>query len=290
MDSISPLIYAAVKQIFHIGTFMIVQSDSALAGSLFCKGEVWLCGAGPGDPELLTLRAVQALGQADLILHDALPGRGALRHARRGAEILAVGKRKGATPVSQARINARLVAGARAGLRVLRLKGGDPFTFGRGGEEAEACDVAGITWRIIPGISAGMAAPAAAGIPITHRGMASAVIFVTAHDETGALPDLNWDALARSGGTIAAFMALSRLDELALRLLAGGLPATTPVALISQASLPCQVTLRSTLGLCTLDARRAVLATPCMIIIGAVAALGMKAVNRQVQEFHHATG
>ncbi|MEI6160055.1 MAG: uroporphyrinogen-III C-methyltransferase [Roseococcus sp.] len=269
---------------------MNVQYLSALAGTQFPAGEVWLCGAGPGDPDLLTLRAVQALAQADLILHDALPGRAALRHARRGAEIIAVGKRKGAAPVPQAKINARLVAGARAGLRVLRLKGGDPFTFGRGGEEALACEAAGITWRVIPGISAGMAAPAAAGIPITHRGMASAVTFVTAHDETGALPDLNWTALAKSGGTIAAFMALSRLDELALRLLAGGLLAETPATLISQASLPGQAILRSTLGQCTLDARRAGLPTPAMVIIGAVAALGVQTVTKTLGGLRHAHG
>ncbi len=269
---------------------MIVQSFSALAGAQFPAGEVWLCGAGPGDPDLLTLRAVQALSQADLILHDALPGRAALRHARRSAEIIAVGKRKGAAPVPQARINARLVAGARAGLRVLRLKGGDPFTFGRGGEESLACEAAGIPWRVIPGISAGMAAPAAAGIPITHRGMASAVTFVTAHDETGALPELNWRALAQSGGTIAAFMALSRLDELALRLLAGGLVPTTPVALISAASLPGQSILRSTLGQCTLDSRRAALPTPTMIIIGAVAALGVQVRTQPLGGLRHAHG
>ncbi len=269
---------------------MTVQSSSALAGSQFPAGEVWLCGAGPGDPELLTLRAVQALGQADLILHDSLPGRSALRHARRSAEIVAVGKRKGAAPVPQAKINARLIAGARAGLRVLRLKGGDPFTFGRGGEEALACAAAGIPWRVIPGISAGMAAPAAAGIPITHRGMASAVTFVTAHDETGALPELNWAALAQAGGTIAAFMALSRLDELALRLLAGGLSAATPVALISQASLPGQVVLRSTLGQCTLEARRAALATPTLVIIGAVAALGLSLTPHALGGLRHAHG
>jgi uroporphyrin-III C-methyltransferase len=269
---------------------MIVKYASALAGPQFPAGEVWLCGAGPGDPDLLTLRAVQALGQADLILHDALPGRAALRHARRGADIVAVGKRKGAAPVPQAKINALLVAGARAGLRVLRLKGGDPFTFGRGGEEALACTAAGITWRVIPGISAGMAAPAAAGIPITHRGMASAVTFLTAHDENGALPDLNWGALAQSGGTIAAFMALSRLDELALRLLAGGLSAQTPVTLISQASMPGQAILRSTLGPCTLDARRAGLPSPAMIIIGAVAALGDRAVAETLGGSRHASG
>lgn len=252
---------------------MDVQLASALAGRSFPPGEVWLVGAGPGDPDLLTLKAVRALEQADLVLHDALPGRSVLRHVRRGSEIVAVGKRKGAAPVPQAKINARLVAGARAGLRVVRLKGGDPFVFGRGGEEALACEAAGIPWRVIPGISAGLAAPAAASIPLTHRGTASAVTFVTAHDETGGLPALDWAALARTGGTIAAFMALSRLDELTLRLLAGGLAPSTPVAIVAQATHPGEAQLRTTLGACTLDARRAALPTPALVVIGDVVGL-----------------
>lgn len=247
---------------------MDVQFASALAGRSFPPGEVWLVGAGPGDPDLLTLKAVRALEQADLVLHDALPGRAVLRHVRQGAEIVAVGKRKGAAPIPQAKINARLVAGARAGLRVVRLKGGDPFVFGRGGEEALACEAAGVAWRVIPGVSAGLAAPATAGIPLTHRGTASAVTFVTAHDESGALPAIDWNALARTGGTIAAFMALSRLDELALRLLAGGLPPSTPVAIVAQATLPGEARLRTTLGTCTLDARRSALPTPALVVIG----------------------
>ncbi|WP_424812547.1 uroporphyrinogen-III C-methyltransferase [Roseococcus sp. YIM B11640] len=249
---------------------MDVDLDSALGGRFFAPGEVWLIGAGPGDPDLLTLRAVQALGQADLVLHDALPGRAVLRHVRPGAEIVAVGKRKGAAPVSQARINARLVAGARAGKRVVRLKGGDPFIFGRGGEEALACEEAGIRWRIVPGVTSGLAAPAAAGIPLTHRGTASAVTFLTAHGEDGALPEMDWAALARTGGTLAIFMGLSRLDELALRLLAAGMAPSTPVALVAQATLPGEAALHTTLGTCTLDARRAELPTPTMIVIGQV--------------------
>nr|WP_314074345.1 uroporphyrinogen-III C-methyltransferase [uncultured Roseococcus sp.] len=249
---------------------MNVQFTSTLAGRNFPPGEVWLIGAGPGDPELLTVKAVRALEQADLVLHDALPGRAVLQHIRSGAEVVAVGKRKGAAPVPQARINARLVAGALAGKRVVRLKGGDPFIFGRGGEEALACEASGIPWRVVPGISAGLAAPAAAAIPLTHRGTASAVTFVTAHDETGALPALDWEALARTGGTITAFMALSRLDEVALRLLAGGLPPTTPVAIVACATLPGETGLRTTLGTCTLDARRAALPTPALVVIGNV--------------------
>ena len=253
----------------------VVEYGSALAsGDGPRPGEVWLVGAGPGDPGLLTLRAAEALRRADLVLHDALPGRAVLRLVRSGAKIVPVGKRKGAAPLSQAAINARLVAGARAGLRVVRLKGGDPFVFGRGGEEAAALAAAGIRWRVVPGVSAGLAAPAAAGIPLTHRGVSSAVTFVTGHDETGGLPGkVDWSVLARSGGTIAAFMALTRLDEIALRLLAEGLSPETPVAVVSEASLPGQAVLRTTLGACTLEARRAALKTPALVVIGDAAGL-----------------
>jgi uroporphyrin-III C-methyltransferase len=253
----------------------VVEYGSALAtGDGPRPGEVWLVGAGPGDPGLLTMRAAEALRRADLVLHDALPGRAVLRLVGAGAKIIPVGKRKGAAPLSQAAINARLVAGARAGLRVVRLKGGDPFVFGRGGEEAAALAAAGIPWRVVPGVSAGLAAPAAAGIPLTHRGVSSAVTFVTGHDETGGLPGkVDWSVLARAGGTIAAFMALTRLDEIALRLLAEGLRPETPVVVVSEASLPGQAVLRTTLGACTLDARRAALATPALVVIGEAAGL-----------------
>ncbi len=228
----------------------------------------------PAYPGLLTLRAAEALKRADLVLHDALPGRAVLRLVRAGATILAVGKRKGAAPLNQAAINKRLIEGARAGQRVVRLKGGDPFIFGRGGEEALALSAAGIPWQVVPGVSAGAAAPAAAGIPLTHRGLASAVTFVTGHDESGSLPEnVDWAALAKTGGTIAGFMALSRLDEIALRLLAGGLPPETPVAVVAQATLPGQVVLHATLGTCTLEARRAALPTPALVVIGQVVGL-----------------
>jgi uroporphyrin-III C-methyltransferase len=238
-------------------------------------GEVWLVGAGPGDPGLLTLKAAEALRRADLVLHDSLPGRAVLRLVRPGATILCVGKRKGLAPMPQAKINARLVAGARAGQRVVRLKGGDPFVFGRGGEEAMALREAGIPWRVVPGVSAGLAAPAAAGIPLTHRGVASAVTFVTGHDRDGNLPGtVDWESLARAGGTIAAFMALTKLDEIALRLLAAGRSPATPVAVVAHASMPGQAVLRTTLGTCTLEARRATgLTTPALVVIGEVAGL-----------------
>lgn len=236
-------------------------------------GEVWLVGAGPGDPDLLTLRAASALRNADLVLHDALPGRGVLRLVRQGAAIIAVGKRKAVQATPQATIISRMIAGARAGQRVVRLKGGDPFLFGRGGEEAIALTAAGIPWRIVPGVTAGTAAPAAAGIPVTHRGAASAVTFVTGHDESGRLPEsVDWDALARSGATLVAFMALTALDTIAVRLLAAGMAAGTPVAIISHASMPTEATLGTTLGACTLAARRAGVPTPALVVIGQVAA------------------
>lgn len=236
-------------------------------------GEVWLVGAGPGDPDLLTLRAVAAIGEADVILHDRLAV-AALAHARPDAVRVAVGKRKGAAELPQAEITRRLIAEARAGRRVVRLKGGDPFLFGRGGEETAALTAAGIPWRVVPGVTSGTAAPAAAGIPLTHRGLASAVTFVTGHDESGGLPgSVDWEALARLGGTIAAFMALTRLDEIALRLLAAGRAPETPVAVIAQGTLPGQAVLRTTLGACTLAARRAALSTPALVVIGEVAGL-----------------
>lgn len=268
---------------------MKIERRTALAPARFPAGEVWLVGAGPGHPDLLTLRAVQALGQADLVLHDALPGRAVLHHVRRGAEIIAVGKRKGSAPVPQAETNARIVAAAQAGLRVLRLKGGDPFIFGRGGEEAAACDAAGIRWRVIPGVSSGLAAPALAGIPLTHRGLSRAVTFLTAHDETGGLAPIDWTAVARLGGTVAVFMGLSRLDEVALRLISGGRAASTPVAVMSQASLPGQRSVQSTLGTCTLDVRRGALASPALVVIGEVAALGLTlpADDAAAERLHH---
>ena len=237
-------------------------------------GHVALVGAGPGDPELLTLRAAALLAQADVVMHDTLAGRAALAHMRRGAEAIAVGKQKARAPMKQARINALLVDLARAGRRVVRLKGGDPFVFGRGGEEALALAAAGIPFRIVPGVSAGLAAPAAASIPVTHRGVASAVTFITGHDETGALPEaLDWGAIARAGQTIVAFMALSVIDSLVLKLLAAGRGAAEPVAVIARATLSDQAVLFTTLGQATLAVKRAAIASPATIVVGQVVAL-----------------
>jgi uroporphyrin-III C-methyltransferase len=222
----------------------------------------------------LTLKAVSALGQADVILHDALAGRAALANARRGVEIIAVGKRKAAPSLPQAKITALLIAHARASRRVVRLKGGDPFVFGRGGEEMVALARAGIPVEVVPGVSAGTAGPALAGIPVTHRGLASAVTFLTGHDEAGGLPEgLDWSAIARGAPTLVAFMALSTLHGLAVKLIAGGRNPATPVAVIARASLPDQTVLATTLGACTLAARRAEVPSPALVVIGEVVGL-----------------
>lgn len=237
-------------------------------------GTVWLVGAGPGDPDLLTLRAAGALRAADVIFHDALPGRAVLSLANPEARLVNVGKRKGDAPWPQDRINAALIDAARARRGVVRLKGGDPLLFGRGGEELLALADAGIPVDVVPGVSSASAAAAAAHMPLTHRGMASAVCFVSAHDRDGNLPtSVDWDALARAGGTIVVFMGLSRIDQVALRLLAAGLPPSTPVAVIARAASPGQAVFRSVLGRCTLDVRRARVPTPALIVIGDVAGL-----------------
>lgn len=240
-------------------------------------GHVALVGSGPGDPDLLTLRAARLIAQADAVLHDTLAARAARLHMRAGAQAIAVGKQKARAPMPQARINALLVDLARGGRRVVRLKGGDPFLFGRGGEEAEALAAAGIAFRIVPGVSAALAAPAAAAIPLTHRGLAQAVTVLTGHDAEGRLPEtLDWAALAASGQTLVALMAHSALDALAVRLIAAGRAADEPVAVIARASLPDQQVVTGTLGSITLAVRRAGLPTPATVVIGAVAALGAR--------------
>lgn len=238
------------------------------AGCAPGPGEVWLVGAGPGDARQLTIAAAEAIAGADVVLHDALPERGALMFLRPDARAVAVGKRKGQAAWTQAAIVARMVAEARAGRRVVRLKGGDPAMFARTAEEIEGLAAAGIGWRILPGVTAASAAAAVAGVPLTRRGAARSVSFVTGHDAAGELPD--WPGLA-ADGTLVAYMALSRLDEIALRLLSAGHAAGTPVLVVGRAGLPGEVVLRSCLGRCTLDASRARVAGPALVVIGAAA-------------------
>ena len=232
-------------------------------------GHVWLAGAGPGDPGLLTLHAVNALAQADVVVHDALVDPGVLDLARPGAEIVFAGKRGGKPSVHQADITAKLVALAREGRRVLRVKGGDPFVFGRGGEEVLTLAQHGIPFRIVPGITAGLGALTAAFIPATMRGVNQALVFVTGHgaETSEGVP---WDALARLGQPIVLYMGMSHWGAIARALEAGGLAADTPAAAIVSATTARQRVLVSTLGGLAGDLRRERLQPPGIVVIGAI--------------------
>jgi uroporphyrin-III C-methyltransferase len=233
------------------------------------RGFVYLVGAGPGDPELLTLRAVRLIASADTIVHDRLVHPGALAHAAPHTRILYVGKEGGGEQVPQAEIDRLLIAQARLGRTVVRLKGGDPFVFGRGGEEALALEAAGIPYAIVPGVSSGLAAPAAAGIPVTHRGLAASVTFATA---TRADGDVDWAHLA-GAETLVLFMAAGRLADVALRLCAAGKAADTPAAVIARATLPDQQVIVAPLERLAALAARAQVATPALIVVGPTVAL-----------------
>ena len=239
----------------------------ALVGARFDPGSVWLVGAGPGDPGLLTLHAAYALGQADVVVHDALVSEAVLALASSAVLELA-GKRAGGVRTQQLRINDRLIQLARRGLRVVRLKGGDPLVFGRGGEEALALAAAGIGFRIVPGISAGIGGTAAAGIPLTHRRLARSVALATGHDSSGDLADVDWVALSRGSEVLVFYMAQRRIGEIAERLVQAGRDPGEPVALISNATRSDQDVRITTLA----EAGSAVAAIPAgaatLILIG----------------------
>src|SRR3954471_9092856 len=204
-------------------------------------GLVYLVGAGPGDPGLMTRRALELIAEADAILYDRLIPSGALDGSRPGAGPRYVGKQPGGHSMSQGEIGALLVDLARKGHRVVRLKGGDPFVFGRGGEEAQALAAAGIRFEVVPGVTAGVAASAYAGIPVTHRDEASAVAFVTGHeDPTKSESAIDWDALARFPGTLVFYMGVKQLPEIARRLIDAGRPADMPAAVVERGTLPGQ--------------------------------------------------
>src|SRR5207302_3018359 len=199
------------------------------------SGTVYLVGAGPGDPGLITRRALDLIAEADVILYDRLIPAGALDNARPDADLRYVGKRPGEPAVGQDEISRTLIELARAGRSVVRLKGGDPFVFGRGGEEAEALAAAGIPFAVVPGVTAGVAAPAYAGIPVTHREQASAVAFVTGHeDPLKAESALDWEALARFPGTLVVYMGIRQLRTIVARLVEGGRPADQPAAVVER--------------------------------------------------------
>jgi uroporphyrinogen III methyltransferase/synthase len=237
-------------------------------------GRVHLVGAGPGDPRLLTLRARDLLAQADVILYDRLGPSEALDHAREGAELIYVGKEGGGEAVPQERTVTLMVEHARAGKRVVRLKGGDPFVFGRGGEEAIALRNEGIPFEVVPGVTAGVAAPAAAGIPVTHRDVASAVAFVTGHeDPEKASIGLDWDALAAFPGTLVLYMGLRALPAITRRLLTAGRRADEPAAVIEGGTLPGQRVVEGTLTDIAERATAAGVKAPALTVIGDVTSL-----------------
>jgi uroporphyrinogen III methyltransferase/synthase len=232
---------------------------------------VYLVGAGPGDPGLLTRRGAEVLGRADMVVHDRLSESSLLDLAPAGAERIGVGKSPRGPSTSQDDINRLLVEKGRAGLCVVRLKGGDPFVFGRGGEEAAALAAAGVPFEVVPGVSSAVAAPAYAGVPVTHRGLSTSFTVVTGTDAPWASSETDWEAVARVGGTIVVLMGVAARAAIASRLQAGGLPADTPVVAVQWGTRPGQRSVRTTLGeLAAADVR-----SPATIVIGAVAGLDL---------------
>ncbi len=240
----------------------------------FAPGSVWLVGAGPGDPGLLSALALHALDHADSVVYDALVDRRILELARPGALLEYAGKRGGRPSPSQPDISARLIRLARDGRRVLRLKGGDPCVFGRGGEEALALSAAHVPFRIVPGITAGIGGLAYAGIPVTHRDIASAVTFLTGHERGGAVPaGVDWNAIAHGSPVIVLYMALTHLGHIAARLIAAGRSPKEPVAIVSKATTAAQRVLVATLEDAAPRAAAARIEAPTIIVIGEVVRL-----------------
>ncbi len=238
------------------------------------SGRVYLVGAGPGDPQLITLRGADCLRRADIVLYDALASPRLLELAPAHAEKVLVGKRHGRVTVAQEAIERRLVEEALRGKVVVRLKGGDPFVFGRGGEEAEACALAGVAFEVVPGVTSAIAVPAAAGIPLTHRDRASVVTFVTGSpgEKAGADP-YDWHALARTGGTLVFLMAVLPLDEIAARLIGAGMSASTPAAAVRWGTTPRQKTVLASLGTIAARVRSSHFRPPAVIVVGDVVEL-----------------
>jgi uroporphyrin-III C-methyltransferase len=232
-------------------------------------GWVWLVGAGPGDPGLMTINALNALQQADVVVYDALVDPSILGWARPDAELIPAGKRGGKPSPKQRDISLTLIDLAKAGRRVLRLKGGDPFVFGRGGEEALALVDAGVPFRIVPGITAGVGGLAYAGVPATHRSINQTLTFVTGHDHTGETPnEVNWDALAKGSQVIVVYIGMKHIAQIAEKLIAGGRAPTEPVLVVTRATTPDQQVLETRLETAAVDIKASGLQAPAIICIG----------------------
>lgn len=243
-------------------------------------GTVYLVGAGPGDPELLTLKAQRILEEAEVILYDALVGQAIVDRLPQGAELIDCGKRKGQRKLSQKEINDLLLRKAKGGKTVVRLKGGDPLIFGRGGEEMEYLAEQGVPLAIVPGVSSAIAGPASAMIPLTHRGLASSVTLVTGHEDPAKEEKaLDWERVASAGGTLVILMGVTRLKEIAEALIKGGLPPKTPVAIVERATLPEQRVITGPLRDISRIAKRGDMKPPAIIVVGEVVGVRRKVVR-----------
>lgn len=239
-------------------------------------GKVYLVGAGPGDPELLTLKAIRAIAKADVVVYDRLVSEHILETIGDGVAQINVGKQSDFHPVPQAEINDILIRLGRAGRTVVRLKGGDPFIFGRGCEEAGELEAAGIPYEVIPGITAAQGCAAAARIPLTHRGLATGVRYVTGHRKANEPLDLDWASLADPDTTLVVYMGLSNIEEIVGQLVAHGLPVSTPVLAVCQGTTPGERRLCTRLGALAEAAREAAFSGPVLFIIGRVAGLALE--------------
>ena len=247
-----------------------------MSNTIKSSGKVYLIGAGPGDPKLLTIKAAEALAASDVIVYDYLVNPEILAHARRGVELIYAGKRAGESSILQGEINQLLIDHARRGLVVARLKGGDPFIFGRGGEEAEALVEAGIKWEVVPGISSGIAAAAYAGIPLTHRNYSSSVAFLTGHHKPQPHRQFDWHSAAHIAETLVIFMCAETIAEIARALLDAGRRSSTPIAIIRWGTYEDQQVFTATLEEIAdgeIDLESIGITSPAIAIIGEVVSL-----------------